>query len=313
VIDAAGNQLLKGVSRSFYLSLRLLPTPMRGAASLGYLLARASDTLADTSGAPVEARLLCLDWFDRSLAGDEEPPRWPIPVLNAVADPLERRLLESTGDLFAWLDRLPAEEAALVREVVGIIIGGQRLDLERFADANAENPVALEDEEMLEDYAWRVAGCVGAFWTKLGFLTLPDAFSWEREEVMLLRGIAYGKGLQLVNILRDLPADLANGRCYLPVADPHDRDRLLEIHQQWVERAGVWLESGFSYSSTLKSRKLRTASVLPAMIGVDTLARLKGVEWAALERRIRTPRSRVYLAMWRALTGNTAAFPGRRA
>jgi farnesyl-diphosphate farnesyltransferase len=313
VIDGSGNQLLKGVSRSFYLSLRLLPKPMRGAASLGYLLARASDTLADTVGAPVEARLLCLDWFDRSLSGEEDPPRWPIPVLNAVTEPMERRLLESTGDLFAWLDRLPPEEAALVREVVGIIIGGQRLDLERFAMADGEHPVALEDEETLEDYAWRVAGCVGAFWTKLGFLTLSNTFSWEREEVMLSRGIAYGKGLQLVNILRDLPADLANGRCYLPVSDPHDLDRLMDVHRQWVERAAVWLESGFSYASTLKSRKLRAASVLPAMIGVDTLDRLKGADWPALERRIRTPRSRVYLAMWRALTGNTEFYPDRRA
>ena len=66
-------------------------------------------------------------------------------MLNAVADPRERHLLEGTGDLFAWLGRLPAEEAALVREVVGIIIGGQRLDLERFAAADGENPVALED------------------------------------------------------------------------------------------------------------------------------------------------------------------------
>ena len=58
VRENSGKQLLKGVSRSFYLTLRLLPGPMRGAASLGYLLARTSDTLADTAAAPVDARLL---------------------------------------------------------------------------------------------------------------------------------------------------------------------------------------------------------------------------------------------------------------
>lgn len=295
--------MLKGVSRSFYLSLRLLPVPMRGAASLGYLLARASDTLADTTAAPLEARLLCLDWFDRTLAGHEEPPRWPLPVLNAITDPRERMLLEGTTDLFAWLGKLPPAEATLVREVVAVITGGQRLDLERFADADEESPLALEDDEALEDYAWRVAGCVGAFWTKLGFLTMGGRFSREREDVLLKRGIAYGKGLQLVNILRDLPADLAQGRCYLPVADPHDTRRLMEAHHRWVIRAAEWVGEGFHYAETLPSRRLRVATVLPAMIARETLERLQAADLEVLKRRIKVPRPRVYLALAKASLG----------
>jgi farnesyl-diphosphate farnesyltransferase len=303
VNEGSGKLLLKGVSRSFYLTLRLLPGPMRGAASLGYLLARTSDTLADTPGAPVEARLLCLDWFERSLAGEEETPRWPIPVLNAINDPRERLLLEGTGDLFAWLGYLPEGEAALVREVVAIIIGGQRLDLERFANADRENPVALADEEELDDYAWRVAGCVGAFWTKLGFLTMGGNFSSAPESTLLERGIAYGKGLQLVNILRDLPADLATGRCYLPVPDPRDIYQLMATHGRWLERAHQWVGAGFPYAETLCSRRLRAASVLPAMLARETLERMRGADFETLQRRVKVPRSRVYLALLRALTG----------
>jgi farnesyl-diphosphate farnesyltransferase len=305
VTDRSGKELLKGVSRSFYLTLRLLPAPMRGAASLGYLLARTSDTLADSAAAPVEARLLCLDWFERSLAGEEEQPRWPIPVLNAVTDPRERRLLESTADLFAWLAKLPGGEAGLVREVVGIIIGGQRLDLERFGRADAENPVALGDEAALEDYAFRVAGCVGAFWTKLGFLTMGGSFSRAPQDELLKRGIAYGKGLQLVNILRDLPADLAGGRCYLPVADPHDIGRLMEAHRRWVDRAADWVGEGFAYAGALPSRRLRAASVLPAMIARETLGRLREADWEMLQDRIKIPRRRIYLTLLRAFAGNT--------
>lgn len=298
------NAVLKGVSRSFYLTLRLLPGPMRGAASLAYLLARTSDTLADSAAAPQEVRLLCLDGFERSVSGDEEPPRWPAPVLNAVADDRERLLLESTGDLFAWLGRLPAGEADLVREVVGVITGGQKLDLERFAGADGENPVALEDDAALEDYAWRVAGCVGAFWTKLGFLTMGERFTTAPVASLVEQGIAYGKGLQLVNILRDLPADLAMGRCYLPVADPHDITKLMETHGRWLDRAAGWIGAGFSYAETLPSRRLRAATVLPAMIARETLERLRGADWAALQARVKVPRSRVYLALARALAGS---------
>lgn len=305
VRDAPEKQLLKGVSRSFYLSLRLLPRPMRGAASLGYLLARTSDTLADSAVVSAETRLLCLDWFSHALAGEEEPPRWPIPVLNALHDPRERALLEASDDLFAWLDRLPADEAQLVREVASIIIGGQKLDLERFGAASGERPVALTDDAALEDYAWRVAGCVGAFWTKLGFLTLGARFSAQSAEPLIGRGIAYGKGLQLVNILRDLQADLSAGRCYLPLADPHDTQALLEERERWIGRAEEWVGEGIAYADALVSRRLRVASVLPAMIARETLARLRNAGPDALRSRIKVPRSRVYLALLRAFTGKT--------
>ena len=292
--------MLKGVSRSFYLSLRLLPKPMREAASLGYLLARTSDTLADTAAAPAAARRECLELFAQAIAGTAEPPRWPISLVKAISNPQERRLLEESGGLLRWLERLPAGEAVLVREVAGIIIGGQNLDLERFAGAQRENPVALADDAALEDYAWRVAGCVGAFWTKLGFLTLGGRFSTAPAGWLLERGGAYGKGLQLVNILRDLPADLAVGRCYLPVADPRDTPRLLEEHRRWVEQARAWVAEGFAYSETLLSRRLRTATVLPAMIARETLERLRGAGWDDLQTRVKVPRARVYLALARA-------------
>ena len=288
------NALLKRVSRSFYLSLRLLPAPMRGAASLGYLLARTSDTLADSSGAPVEARLLCLDWFQRTVAGEEPAPRWPLPVINAVRDPHERRLLEGTGELIDWLERLPALEADLVREVVTIIISGQRLDLERFGHADEWNPAVLASDAELEDYAWRVAGCVGAFWTKLGLFTMGEGFSRANREVLVEDAVAYGKGLQLVNILRDLPADLASGRCYLPVADPRDPEVLMAARLPWISRTRDWLACGFRYSASLGPRRLRVASVLPARLAVDTLDRVERADWDALCHRVRVPRWRVY-------------------
>src|SRR4051812_28226914 len=48
--------LLRGVSRSFYLSIRLLPAGMREPVAVGYLLARASDTVADTTSIGIDQR-----------------------------------------------------------------------------------------------------------------------------------------------------------------------------------------------------------------------------------------------------------------
>ena len=299
-MDELGKNVLKGVSRSFYLSLRLLPAPMREAASLGYLLARTSDTLADTAAVPVELRLQCLDSFGHAVAGNSENPQWPDSMLSAIPDSNEQLLLRRSGAMLKWLERLPVAEARLVREVLEIIVSGQALDLERFAQANSNSPVSLSDDAALDDYAWRVAGCVGAFWTKLGFLTLGNKFSEAQEAELLELGIAYGKGLQLVNILRDIAADLAMGRSYLPVADPHDTEALLACHARWLIRAESWLADGEHYAAKLRSRRLRAATVLPALLGHATLAPLHGASWESLQTRIKVPRSVVYRSMLRA-------------
>jgi farnesyl-diphosphate farnesyltransferase len=298
--DDAHHLLLKGVSRSFYLSLRLLPAPMRGAASLAYLLARTSDTLADAGSAPVALRIASLDRFSRSIGGGEAATDWPAALVQALADPRERALLEASAPLIGWLARLPAAEAQLVREVASVIISGQQLDLERFGHADGSRPVPLANEAELEDYAWRVAGCVGEFWTRLGFLTMGAGFSKAPQDDLIRRGIAYGKGLQLVNILRDMPADLTTGRCYLPLADPGDKEQLHAARARWLARAHGWIDEGFAYSARLVPRRLRAASVLPAMIARETLALLHAAGPDAMQTRIKIPRTRVYLALLKA-------------
>src|SRR5438045_9068521 len=52
-----GGPLLKSVSRSFYLSIRILPRDLQAPIGLAYLLARASDTIADTADASETVRL----------------------------------------------------------------------------------------------------------------------------------------------------------------------------------------------------------------------------------------------------------------
>ena len=124
-------------------------------------------------------------------------------------------LLEKAGDSLALLQTLSPDDLQLVRTLLNIIMGGQELDLRRFAGASAEKIVALETAAELDDYTYRVAGCVGEFWTKMCRAHLfPKARLDDAQ--LLANGIRFGKGLQLVNILRDLPADLRKGRCYLP-------------------------------------------------------------------------------------------------
>jgi len=293
--------LLKGVSRSFYLSLRLLPGPMRSGAVTGYLLARASDTLADTEGVPVSGRLECLGAFREVLVtGGGELPA--VGRYEEVVDSVgERVLLGRLPELFRVFRGLPDAERELVQEVVVTILEGQRLDLVRFGGASAAHPACLGSREELEDYAYRVAGCVGEFWTKLGYLTLGDGFSGEEPDLLCRWGREYGMGLQLVNILRDAPFDLAEGRCYLPVAAAGGSAAYGEEHRYWQDVARKWVGSGVNYSKRLVSRRLKIASGLPAAIAVETLDLIAAASWEALSARVKVSRGRVYAAIWRGL------------
>jgi farnesyl-diphosphate farnesyltransferase len=291
--------VLKGVSRSFYLTLRLLPAAMRPAASVGYLLARTSDTIADTTRVPVDDRLALLDRYAEAVKDAKEAPSWS-PELLEKANPREKVLLQRGAEILSALETLPTAEQALVREVLGTIISGQRLDLEHFRKTTPAEPITFASDAELEDYAWRVAGSVGAFWTKLGFLTLGDSFSTASQEELLERGIRYGKGLQLVNILRDLPRDVAAGRCYLPVPNAWDRNILLESHARWLKQAKSWVADGEWYAQTLLSRRLRAATMLPAWLAQETLEKLEKASWADLETRVKIPRKRVYSLLWKA-------------
>ena len=55
--DKSLTVLLKETSRSFYLTLRVLPKAIRPQIGLAYLLARTTDTIADTELVPIEQRL----------------------------------------------------------------------------------------------------------------------------------------------------------------------------------------------------------------------------------------------------------------
>lgn len=297
-MEGIDQSLVREVSRSFALSLRLLPGPMRDPVSLAYLLARASDTLADTSSVAAEARIEWLAGFIDEVNGKGHGWRSDLRRFSENQSHAgERRLMESLDDCFRGLEGLGEGQREIVREVILIITGGQRLDLERFA----KGPAKLPDAESLEDYCWRVAGCVGAFWTRIGFETLGEGFSKSDPKQLEAWGISFGKGLQLVNILRDLPGDLAQGRCYLPVMDGQDREALLVEAARWRKVSRAWLELGKVYASELQIRRLRAASVLPALLGEKTLDLLDQADWTALESGVKITRKEVKRSFVRAM------------
>jgi len=301
-------ELLKPVSRSFYISIRLLPRALREPVALAYLLARTSDTIADSSAVDVEKRIELLDRFARAIAGKDQTVGEELgKLLVSQRDPStalgmtegEKTLLESAEAILRALKDLSAEDQRDVRELLAIITRGQRQDLTRWAGGLA----ALSDAEELRDYTYQVAGCVGEFWTRVCFRKV-QSFTPRGEADMLELGANYGRGLQLVNILRDAGSDLRAGRCYFPedelrAANLSASDLLnppadfLPIYSRWLAEARTGLDAGLEYAIAINPPRLRVATVLPAMIGVRTLSLIEESGLEALRTRVKVPRSEV--------------------
>lgn len=295
------DHVLAAVSRSFYLTIRALPPVLREPVGLAYLLARASDTVADSAGASVAVRLQALHEMGEALHG-----RAPGPALDAFApevpDPSERVLLERAGELWALLEAAaPADRAEIVR-VLDEILRGQCLDLQRFPSTPADGGVtALATAGELEDYTYRVAGCVGEFWTRICLLHLPRYAPGTSPERLCEWGISFGKGLQLVNILRDAPADLANGRCYLPANELECEPAELRARPEcahpacdrWMARAREHLADGLRYIEAIRPWRLRWACFLPWALGIETLNLMERSRPLETPRRVKVPRGEV--------------------
>jgi farnesyl-diphosphate farnesyltransferase len=307
VSPASINALLKDVSRSFYLTLRVLPSSVRSQIGLAYLLARTTDTIADSEMLSLKDRLEAMQKLRERVAGRSEAP---VNLMDEAAAPSditdgERALLERAPIVFEVFDRLGATDRQRIREVLEIIISGQELDLTRFG--NAKGIVALEAPEELDDYTYRVAGCVGEFWTRMCRAhVFPDATL--DDKFLLENGVRFGKGLQLVNVLRDIPRDLRNGRCYLPARElaelglqpgdllkPANEPRFRPVYDQWLARADAHLRAGWEYTNALprNAARVRLACAWPILIGLRTLERLKVESVLDPERRIKVCRSEV--------------------
>jgi farnesyl-diphosphate farnesyltransferase len=294
-------ELLKPVSRSFYISIRLLPKALRQPVALGYLLARTSDTIADSSGVDVDKRVELLERFARTVAGKEQLTDEDFAQLrdsSGLSDG-ERVLLGSADQILESLQSLSPEDQRDVRELLAIITRGQREDLTRWRG----QLTALSSAEELREYTYLVAGCVGEFWTRICFRKVTS-FTAREEADMLELGTKYGRGLQLVNILRDAGNDLRAGRCYFPEDELRDvgltaADLLkapaafLPIYQRWITEARAGLDAGLEYSIAINPPRVRVATVLPAMIGVRTLELIEQSGLEALRTRVKVSRGEV--------------------
>ena len=313
-------EVLRLVSRSFYLSIRFLPEQLREPVALAYLLARTTDTVADTAQIPGAVRMETLKMLSNGIQGKAARDVVVDLIASFVTrerDQSEQTLLESLPVCLEWLENMEKTDRNDIRVVLEKITQGQMLDLQRFD--KPEEIRTLSTAADLDEYTYLVAGSVGEFWTRLCFRHVRNFASLSEDEMLAL-GKRYGMALQLINVLRDAGSDLRAGRCYFPeyelgaahLTAPQilsEPERFQPIYQVWLDKAKTGLKCGMEYSRAIRNRRVRAATVLPALIGARTLALLERAGPMALQRTVKVPRRQVR----RMIMSLAVTFASRRA
>ena len=277
---------------------------LREPIALAYLLARTTDTIADTAQISGKLRVQSLELLSNAIQGTGSRDAGVEPLASFISlqeNASERELLKSLPYALSRLEEMDGADRNDIRLVLEKITRGQMLDLQRFD--SPQEIRALGTAGDLNEYTYLVAGCVGEFWTRLCFRHIWDVASRSEDEMLSL-GKRYGMALQLVNVLRDAGSDLREGRCYFPEEELRrahlgaseilaESERFQPIYRRWVGNAKAGLACGMEYSHALKNRRVRAATVLPALIGARTLELLETSGPSALQRTVKVPRVEV--------------------
>lgn len=229
------DELLQKTSRTFALSIPLLPEDLQRSVGVAYLLFRIADTIEDELPCPIKERRLALLSISDRFAEAPEVMSEVLKAMHFNPESLEYSgysdLLEGTGVLIQAFQSLSAAERAPIASHLSRTCKGMACYLGRDLSSGT-----VQD---LKEYCYIVAGIVGEMLTEL-FILHESELSPARSK-LLNEATAFGEGLQLVNIIRDATDDLHAGRCYLPRSI--DRQQLIELAQSNLARATSYIRT----------------------------------------------------------------------
>lgn len=280
-------RMLPEVSRTFALSIEALPPGLRSAVRTAYLVCRIVDTIEDDPRLASDRRQSLFRQFEALVRGEGDPaafsqaPEWNLDTPDA-------ELCRGAAHVFGSLHRLPPQIRAEIQPSVLEMASGMDEYTRRQA---VEGALRIRDLADLDRYCYFVAGTVGRLLTGLflQFAPVPDPSVQAR---LRASSVAFGQGLQLVNVLKDLEADLERGVCFLPedILTRHGLDRSClgasdrSPRGPWMDpvlhRAREHLEKAIEYTlswpdAVPDAAEVRFFCAVPLTLALGTLSALE--------------------------------------
>ena len=205
------NDILKGVSRTFALTIPQLPEALRKVIGNAYLLCRITDTIEDDNALTSEQTRHLSDMFSEVVSGNIAAEQFVdelYPLLSDHTIPAEHDLIKNTPAVIRVTHSFNATQRKALERCVRIMSRGM-------ADyQDTETLDGLNDLPAMNLYCYYVAGVVGEMLTEL-FCDYSPEINQNKSELMKL-SVSFGQGLQMTNILKDIWDDRKRGACWLP-------------------------------------------------------------------------------------------------
>jgi farnesyl-diphosphate farnesyltransferase len=203
--------LLKGVSRTFALTIPQLPEPLAWVVSNAYLLCRIVDTIEDEPALNLPSKRYFCRQFVNVVAGAMAPEKFAselAPYLSESTIPAEHALIRYTSQVIAITHSFNERQQEALYCCVKLMAEG----MVEFQEG--DSLCGLKDLRQMDRYCYHVAGVVGEMLTKLFCDYSPDIA--KNEDALMKLAVSFGQGLQMTNILKDIWDDRSRGACWLP-------------------------------------------------------------------------------------------------
>jgi farnesyl-diphosphate farnesyltransferase len=220
--------ILSSVSRTFALTIPLLPPMIEKVVGNTYLLCRIVDTIEDAVDLSPETKQKLSQLFLDAVLGKVPVESFVEPCLKALDDygnQDELDLIAHTPTVLRILHTCSQGDQAAVSRCVSIMSEGMSYF------HGKQTQAGLKDLGEFEKYCYVVAGVVGELLTTI-FSNYSSAFAKNikgHDELAL----AFGQALQMTNILKDSPEDQARGVSWKPT--DISQKELLKISYQKLQ------------------------------------------------------------------------------
>ena len=204
-------RILQAVSRTYALTIPVLPDRLRPVVGNAYLLCRLTDTIEDEPGFSRAQKQVFWERLTEVVAGRQDAAPFSrdlAAALTPATPEAERELAAGASRILRVTAGLRAPQRAAIERCVRVMSRGM-------AEFHREpGSVGLKDLGQLDRYCYFVAGVVGETLVEL-FCDYSGEIAGRREELLAL-AVSHAQGLQMANILSDIWDDWANGACWLP-------------------------------------------------------------------------------------------------
>jgi farnesyl-diphosphate farnesyltransferase len=260
--------LLERTSRTFALSIPVLPEPTRREVMIAYLLFRIADTFEDAAHWTPARRIEALREFAGLLAEYSPSEASRLAAKWRLADPARhegyRELIGEAPFVLEAFFALNPDAIEPVRTHVRRSAEG----MASFVERSADHGLVLETVKDLRDYCYAVAGIVGEMLTELFLVGRPALLPIAT--TLRDRAAFFGEALQLVNILKDASVDVSEGRSFLP--RQASRSEVFALARRDLETAREYI---LALQGAGAARGIVEFCALPAELAWATLAKVE--------------------------------------